>query len=266
MIEIVTGWFPKRRFMVIGDRAYAAGPALEELPENVEAAVRMKKNNRFYDLPGPRKPGRRGPNRKKGKKLPLPKEMIKSKTGWKQEKINFYGSCRTVKIKSMICLWWGVLKEKRVKLVLVLDEQKDRWAVFLCTDIERSAKQIVEMYCLRWSLEILFRDAKQFGGADEAQCRTEEAVARQTPFNLGMMSVVQVWYLEEGRMKRPLRTETWQSKKEFVSFQKMLSLLRWQIREEELMWKWGIDPTSGEKAEVDREQIEEIIARWARAG
>jgi len=38
---------------------------------------------------------------------------------------------------------------------------KDEWAAFLCTDLAMSNTKVLEVYALRWGIEVFFREAKQ---------------------------------------------------------------------------------------------------------
>jgi len=41
---------------------------------------------------------------------------------------------------------------------------KHDWAVFLCTDRGLSATEILELYAMRWAIEVYFKEAKQHLG------------------------------------------------------------------------------------------------------
>lgn len=43
-------------------------------------------------------------------------------------------------------------------------QQKENWVVFLSTDVELSAEKIFEIYALRWSIEVYFKEIKQHFG------------------------------------------------------------------------------------------------------
>lgn len=57
----------------------------------------------------------------------------------------------------------------------------------LSTDCELSAQTIYEYYTLRFQIESLFRDAKQFTGLNECQARDKKAL--HFHFNLALASV-----------------------------------------------------------------------------
>ncbi len=267
MLEDFADWFPKRQFIVAADSQYGGKPALKDLPDNVTVIVRGKRNYTYFNLPPEtREPGRRGPDRKKGEQLDKPHEMADSDTGWEEIEVNFYGEEKTLLVKTRVCLWYHVFKEDPIRLVIVKDPQKDSWTSFICTYPEMQAGGIIERYCWRWSIEVMFRDGKGHGGLEDPQCRTDRAVRRQTPFNLGMMSLVQVWYLKEGRSKYDLREEKWETEGKTFSFQKILRCLRWEVRRFQIIEKWGIDPTSEEKTEITADQIDDLIDKWSRVG
>jgi hypothetical protein len=68
------GWFPGRRFILVGDGGYAAKGLLLDLDERVTFVGRMRGDAAVYDPQVPRaKAGRRGRKAQKGPRLPSPK-------------------------------------------------------------------------------------------------------------------------------------------------------------------------------------------------
>src|SRR5271154_5034868 len=75
MLAEVLGWWPGRRFILVGDGAYATEGLLKELDERVTFVGRMRGDAAVYDPRVPRTTkSRRGPKAKKGARLPQPKE------------------------------------------------------------------------------------------------------------------------------------------------------------------------------------------------
>lgn len=265
MIRNLAEWFPERNFTVLADSMYGGKPMLEEVPENVEVIVRGKPNYVYHNVPpSKREPGRRGPDRKKGKRIGKASRIKKGEEGFQKKEVNYYGDKKTVLVRTEVCLWYHTRGQKPIRLVIVKNPEKDSWASFICTDPELEATEVIETYCYRWAIEVVFRDGKQFGGVEDPQCRTEDAVKRQTSFNLGMMSLMQVWYLKEGRGKYELRQQKWEGDEKTYSFQKILRRLRWEVRRNQIKEKWGIDPTSEQKIQVSWSQLDELIDRWSR--
>jgi len=52
------------------------------------------------------------------------------------------------------------------------DQGKKDWALFLCTDLGMSAEEILEVYVLRWGIEVYFKEAKQNLGLLREQTRS----------------------------------------------------------------------------------------------
>jgi hypothetical protein len=55
---------------------------------------------------------------------------------------------------------------KAVTLVIVIpkNQKKDNFALFLSTDNSLSTEKVLEVYSLRWSVEVYFKEAKQYMG------------------------------------------------------------------------------------------------------
>ncbi|WP_414640861.1 transposase [Archangium sp.] len=49
------------------------------------------------------------------------------------------------------------------------------WRVFFCTGSTRTARQVIESYCCRWAIEVLFRDLKQLLGFSSSRARSRLA-------------------------------------------------------------------------------------------
>ena len=81
----------------------------------------------------------------------------------------------------------------------------DTWVVFLCTDVTLSEAKILEVYSLRWSIEVYFKEIKQpLGFLQEQSGRYQlawasvhlEALLRQ-----GRLSYGEIRDRESGRLQ-----------------------------------------------------------------
>ena len=91
------------------------------------------------------------------------------------------------KVKSIVCLWWHVCREKPIRLVIVRDpagRQKDDY--FFCTDATCSEQEIVQRATDRWGVEEAIREAKQCLGFENTRGWCSRTVNRQAP--LAMVS------------------------------------------------------------------------------
>ncbi len=70
LIELVARWFPDDEILMLGDSTYGGRSVLSHLPANVHLISRVAANAALYRAAPPRRPGQRGPSRKKGDRLP----------------------------------------------------------------------------------------------------------------------------------------------------------------------------------------------------
>lgn len=68
------------------------------------------------------------------------------------------------------------------KVILVLsapaEGSADNWVIFLCTELTANAEKVLEIYALRWSIEVYFKEVKQnFGFLAEQSGRYQVAYA-----------------------------------------------------------------------------------------
>jgi len=68
---------------------------------------------------------------------------------------------------------YHVRSKRYLKVVLLIHQEKKKYVLLASTDIEQSALEILTFYGLRFQIEFLFRDAKQFTGLNHCQARDE---------------------------------------------------------------------------------------------
>lgn len=258
MLEALADTAEDPSILALADSYYGGSPLLEELPDGIDVIVRLKADSRLFSVPTEEMKSGPGRPRKKGKRLAAPEEWFKQSFGWEKHTVRRYGSEETVRLQTQKALWYHVTHDAPGRVV-VLKETDDSGLALFSTDPELSAKQMIESYAQRWKQEILFREAKQVGGAEDPQCRSPQAVRRQTPFNLGLITLVKLWFLEnhedvEGMIQR----NSWEHPTPLPSFRIMLQLLRWRLRKKQFSQKWGQDPSLPKK-------IDELFNQWIRA-
>lgn len=64
--------------------------------------------------------------------------------------------------------------KRNFRVVLLLNTKTNKYVVLASTDLTLDARLIVSYYQLRFQIEFLFRDAKQFTGLNHCQARSEE--------------------------------------------------------------------------------------------
>ena len=73
------------------------------------------------------------------------------------------------------------------RVVVLVDTTDGSYVVLASTDCSQSARQIVRFYRLRFQIELLFRDAKQFAGLCHCQARSQEKL--DFHFNMSVAAV-----------------------------------------------------------------------------
>jgi hypothetical protein len=69
---------------------------------------------------------------------------------------------------------WSIAFKRWIRLAYLLDHQDSshpRFVILFSTDIKQDAKEIYQFYRLRFQVEFIFRNAKQFPGLQDCQAR-----------------------------------------------------------------------------------------------
>jgi hypothetical protein len=74
-----------------------------------------------------------------------------------------------------------------LRVVMLLNTKTDKHVLLACTDLQLDALKIIDYYRLRFQIEFLFRDAKQFTGLSHCQARSKEKL--NFHFNLSLSAV-----------------------------------------------------------------------------
>jgi DDE superfamily endonuclease len=235
MIQIVASWVPQRMLRVLGDSEYAGRSISRHLPANAKLISRMNmKAALFTPAPKTAKLGRR---RKKGNRLPNPFQMAQNrKAHWIKTTVNLYGKQVKLWYQTIDALWYPSAGQHLLRIVVVRDPSgRRRDDCFFSFDLTLQATQILEIFSLRWPLEVCFRDVKQFLGFEDPQNRVAKATTRTAPLIFLIYDLVLLWHAREGYRLTEQSTlhRLWYPKKASVSFEDILRNLRhatWQER------------------------------------
>jgi hypothetical protein len=210
MVAEVLGWFPDRRFVLVGDGAYASQVLLSDLNERVTFVGRLRGDAAVYDpRPKAKSKGQRGPKAKKGSRLPSPKEAAgkadrqRSGTGswvWQEIQVTIYGRARTLWAFAYEALWPRVLGLRPIQIVVVRDPEGKLDDVYLfTTDLQVTPAWVITQFAWRWAIEVLFRASKQVMDIEAPQHWVRASVEKVAPWVWSMQSVIMVWYVSDGR-------------------------------------------------------------------
>ena len=84
--------------------------------------------------------------------------------------------------------------KRKLKVVFVWNSKTNGYAVLFSTDLKQDARQIVSYYQLRFKIEFIFRDAKQFTGLTHCQARNEDKL--DFHFNMSL-AALNLYYYEQ---------------------------------------------------------------------
>lgn len=227
LIKLLAEALPDRRIIVVGDSAYTNSSIIKRRPKNVTIVGRSRLDAALWAPAPAYRPGQMGRPRVRGARVPSPAKQAKT-SRFKRIEVTVYG--RTVKVRVLVidALWYVAAHSELVRLVLVRDfPGHERDDVFVSTDPTTGAKEIIETFARRWSLEHTFHECKGKLGFEEPQNRTNRAVERTAPMALWLHTLVVLWYLATGQHSRAARQPAmpWY-KKTAPTFSDMLATLR----------------------------------------
>lgn len=245
MVNEVAAWFPERWFILVADGLYAslAGRALPR----THLISRMRADAAIYALPPKRRPGQRGRPRKKGHRLPAPREMAPRVRRWQAVDTDERGRTRNRLVYCRRVLWYHVRPQEQVLLVISRDpEGKEKDDFFFTTDLSRDAATVVSEFANRWAIEDTFRNVKQALGGEQPQSWRGKGPERTAAFAYFLYGLVWLWYLKHGYGSTPLLVRPWYRSKSRPSFRDALAALR------AALWRKTFFHTLPRRAEMDK--------------
>lgn len=141
--------------------------------------------NLRYLYKGPKRVGRGRPKKYDGKVDP--KNIDKRRFKWVYQDQNIVLYQATV-------YSWSLKRIIKVAYVQFLNQGQPttRYALFYTTDLNLHAKKIYRYYKVRFQIEFLFRDAKQFTGLSQCQARSENKIHFHTNMALTAVGVAKI--------------------------------------------------------------------------
>lgn len=224
MLQLLCKTHKSLRFHLLGDSAYGGQSVLGVLPDNCDLTSRAVLDARLYEAPPTRKPGQRGRGRRRGNKLPTPKQMLARRC--RRIELSIYGRTESARVADAESRMFAV-PERALRIVAVEALEGGRgMEAFYSTVVDATAEQVLTWYSMRWSVEVTFHDSKQHLGFEEPQGWSEDAVQRTAPMALLLYTVIVHWYAIEGRHHDRLSILPWYTCKSHASFADMLATLK----------------------------------------
>ena len=212
-------WFPQRKFILVGDGGYASHELANfcyHHRRHVALVSRFRPDANLY-APPPKRRGRTGRPRLKGRKLPAPRQVV-AKAKLRHCTVHWYGGqTRRVELVWGEGHWYkGGAGLVPLRWVFVHDLQgTHRDEYFYTTDLTLAADRIVSLFTGRWSIEVTFQEVRRHLGFATPRNWSKPSVLRTAPCLLGLFSLVCLIFARLWRQARiEPRTDPWYAKKE----------------------------------------------------
>lgn len=224
MLQEVKGWFPERQFMMGADGFYATLAGCT--PAQTHLISRMRCDAAIYDLPKKKQKHQRGPNRKKGRRLPTPAEIASRVKSWQRVKTCERGKTKYRLVYARVVIWYKV-SHSPVLLVISRDPAgKEKDDFFFTINLKLTPAEVIGGFAGRWSIEDTFKNTKQSLGSEQPQTWKGQGPERAAVISLWLYSMVWAWYIRYGYRKNRIPMMPWYAAKSHPSFQDALAALR----------------------------------------
>ena len=200
LLCVMLHWFPARKFVFSGDGGYATH-ALTRFArrhhQGLTLVSRFHGDACLYAAP-PRSNKRTiGRPRVKGNKQPSPEAIVRQAKRRKKLSVEWYGGeNRTVEIVTGTGHWYrageGIVEVLWVYVHDLSGTHRDEY--FYTTDLHLTAKQVVEYFTGRWSIEVTFQEARAHVGVETTRGWSRQTVLRAEPCLLVLYSVIALWF------------------------------------------------------------------------
>jgi hypothetical protein len=224
MLRLLCTRYENLHFHAVGDSAYGGQSVLGQLPPNCDLTSRLLLAARLHDAPPEPQPGRRGRPRRRGRKLPTPRQMLAEQC--RHVELAIYGRSQCARVAEALGRVYAV-PDRPLKIVAVEALAGGRGQeAFYSTCVTATAEEILTWYSMRWAVEVTFHDSKQHLGFEQPQGWSRRAVERTAPMAMLLYALIVHWYASEGRRHESLPVFPWYPMKSRASFADMLATLR----------------------------------------
>lgn len=224
MLSVLCQHRKNRRFHVVADSLYGGKSVLWHLPSNCDLTSRLHLDARLYDRPPIRKTGTNGRPRKRGARLPTPRQMLQGRC--RQVELNLYGRHDRVRLAETQAIWHAD-PDRALRIVAVQPPSGGRTVqAFYSTCAQATAEQVLAWYARRWAIEQTFQEAKSHLGFEQPQGWSRRAVERTAPLAMLLYSLIVLWFADHGHHRWQAPLHAWYRSKRDPAFADMLDTLR----------------------------------------
>ena len=117
------------------------------------------------------------------------------KVNWEKLKMDQWTKVfRNKKESCYTAVLYCVMLKMNVRIVCLLNKETGGHEIFLGTDVTMDAKKILTYYRMRFQIEFLIRDAKQFSGLEDCQARDKKKLNFHFNVSLTNVSIAKAQY------------------------------------------------------------------------
>ena len=197
LLIVLMRWLPGRKFILLGDYqviTHKTACFAHRHRQRVTVIGRLRGDANFYAAPSAQQRRRRvrgGGYCTKGKKLSSPAQRIEQLARRRATVAWYGGSRRTVCYAQETALWFSKQNCAVVPIrwVCVVGNNKGN-DYFYSSDPTLSPPRIIELYALRWNIEVTFEEARQLLGLETTRHWCRRSVLRVTPLIFGLFTAV----------------------------------------------------------------------------
>lgn len=227
-------WLPNRLIIIVADSSYAVLELLDAIRLKACVITRLRLDAALYEPLEPKGKGKRGPQGKKGARLPTLQEVaLDTKTNWTPVTIpQWYNrGPKEMLISTETAVWYHAGKPP-VPIRWVLIKAADgsgELAALLSTNLQLSPLQIINYFIRRWTMEVTFEEARLHLGVESQRQWSDLAIARTTPVLFGLFSLITLWAdtLQNKNLLR-LKPTAWYQKQR-PTFSDAIASVRYRI-------------------------------------
>jgi hypothetical protein len=230
----------RKTLAIAGDASFCNRTVLATIPERVILIARTRKDARLCFAAKP------GTRRTYAEEKFTPEQVRQDeKIAWKTSKLFYGGKRRRVRYKEVAkVLWQSGAKTRPLRLFVIAPTPYRKRkssklyyrqpAFLLCTDLSSSARQLLQIYCDRWQIEVNHREEKDTLGIGQAQLWNEKAVPKQpalavAAYSAVMLAALKVFGAERGNAYAQL--PKWRRQARRPSCLDLITLLRKEASE-----------------------------------
>jgi len=237
MLHVLCTRFCQRQFHAVADSAYGGQSVHRRLPKNCQLTSRLWLEARLYEAAPARRVGQNGRPRKRGKRLPTPRQMLAQRGT--RVTLHVYGRHDRVRLVETVAHLYAS-PEWAVRVVVVQPLSGGRSVqAFYCTCLSVTAVEMLQGYARRWCIEQAFQESKMHLGFEQPQGWTRQAVERTAPTAMLLYSLVVLWFADWGHRHWQPPQRSWYRQKRWPAFGDMLATLRRQSWQQEVLHRLG---------------------------